>query len=272
MPVGAIIGGVGAIGSALIGSSATSDAANAQQQSSAAALAQNEQQFNRTQANEAPWLAAGGGALGRLSSLYALNPPSGAGTGTGTGTGTGAGGTGGSSANPAQASYDANAHGGLPANNPAVPPGADFYLSPDYNFTLNRGLSGLTAQGAAGSGTDNGATRKSEISFAGNLAAGQYQNYKNTLLNLAGLGGTANGQAATTGQENANANSTILTNQGNNLASSYLGQGGIAQKGLTDLAGQATQYLNGQSVDPISVGSINSVPLTNQPIAGLGGF
>lgn len=129
-----------------------------------------------------------------------------------------------------------NAAGGASTVNP----NASFYLSPDYNFQLSQGLGGLTAQGAATNGTNNGAQQKAEIAYAGNLASGEYQNYKNGLMSLAGLGTSANSTSAAAGQSNANSQSSILTNQGNNTASSYLGQGAIGSNLLTGLSSNLT--------------------------------
>lgn len=159
-----------------------------------------------------------------------------------------------------------------------VDPNADFYKSPDYNFQLSQGLGGLTAKGAATNGTDNGATRKAEIDYAGNLASGQYQNYKNGLLTLAGLGGSSAGTSGYLGQANANAQSagysnigSTLTSQGNATASSYLGQGAIAQKALTGLGSVAQQYLQPEALNPATIAPLNYTPLQSQPIASLGG-
>lgn len=73
----ALIGGglaaAGGIGSAIIGSNAAGDAAQAQTQSDQAAIAEQQREFNINQANFAPYLAAGTGALGQLDTLMGLN-------------------------------------------------------------------------------------------------------------------------------------------------------------------------------------------------------
>jgi hypothetical protein len=90
--VGGIIGAVGSIGSAVIGSNAASDAANAQIQAANLASQTELQMFNQTQANEAPYMAAGGNALAEL--MYGL------GIGSPTGTATPGGGTSGAPMQP----------------------------------------------------------------------------------------------------------------------------------------------------------------------------
>jgi hypothetical protein len=69
----AAISAIGAIGGGLISSGGASDAANAQQQSSQAAIAEQQREFDTTQANFAPYLKAGTGALSPLTTLLGLN-------------------------------------------------------------------------------------------------------------------------------------------------------------------------------------------------------
>ena len=66
----AIVAGVGAAGSlasGIIGSNAAGTAASQQEQGVQAGIAEQAREFNQTQANEAPWLQAGQGALSFLS-------------------------------------------------------------------------------------------------------------------------------------------------------------------------------------------------------------
>lgn len=64
MPVGAIIGGAAAIGSAVIGSRSARRAANAQVESTEAGIAEQRRQFDLTRSDFAPWRDAGGAAIG----------------------------------------------------------------------------------------------------------------------------------------------------------------------------------------------------------------
>src|SRR5215472_7003329 len=66
--IGAGVGAAGGIGSALIGSSAAKSAAETQAQSAEAAIAEQQREFDKQQANLAPWLAAGQGVLPLLTS------------------------------------------------------------------------------------------------------------------------------------------------------------------------------------------------------------
>jgi len=69
MPIGAIIGGVSALGSAIIGSRAANKAATAQIQSGDNAIAEQRRQYDQTRNDFAPWREAGGQAIGQLSSM-----------------------------------------------------------------------------------------------------------------------------------------------------------------------------------------------------------
>lgn len=218
----AAIGVAGSIGGSIISSNAAGKAANDQSASDNAAISQQQKEFNQEQANEAPYLQAGDGALGQLSTLYGLNAPS-------TAAGGAAGGT--------------NAAGGAST----VDPNASFYLSPDYNFTLTQGLKGLTAQGAATNGTDNGATDKAEIAYAGNLAAGQYDNYKSGLMSLAGLGSSAAGSVNSSTAGTSNSISSADQTQGSNSSSAALGQGASNAGTVSNATSIAQQFLNSQT-------------------------
>lgn len=71
--IAAGIGAAGAIGGGLLASSGASKAANAQTQSDAAAIAEQQREFNTIQGNFAPYLQAGTGALGGLGNLIGTN-------------------------------------------------------------------------------------------------------------------------------------------------------------------------------------------------------
>ena len=76
MPFGyaAAAGAVGSIGSALIGSSASSNAANQQVNEENQALALQKQQYATTQQNVQPYVSSGQNALQSLNQLLGLQP------------------------------------------------------------------------------------------------------------------------------------------------------------------------------------------------------
>lgn len=69
MPVGAIIGGVATLGSALLGSSSASKGANAQVQAAQMGIEESRRQYDQTRQDYAPWREAGGAAIGQLSDM-----------------------------------------------------------------------------------------------------------------------------------------------------------------------------------------------------------
>lgn len=215
--------GIGDAVSSGVNLAGTIYAADAQSAATDKALALNKNQFDTTQANLSPSFVASGGALGKLASLYGIKGDA-------------------PGSSPGAASFNANRD---------APGNADFYLSPDYNFRLEQGLKGITAKGAAGNGTDSGALRKAEIEYAGNQASGEYANYKNSLLSLAGLSVPTNSTSAAAGSANSNLSSQLLQNGGNNLASSYLAGGQIGGKIATDAAAYLSQP---QQVQPANFG------------------
>lgn len=207
MGLAAVVGGgiaaAGAIGGALINSGATSSAAKTEATSAANSTAVQQQEFGQTQANNAPFLATGTGALDQLATLY--NLPGGSGAST--------------------------------------DPNASFYQSPDYNFDLSQGIKGVDAGAAARGMLDSGATRKAEISYAGNLASGQFNSYATRLQGLAGIGQSAANMQSNAGQANANAITGINTAAADNTANLTLSSGNSTANALNSIAGQVQQTL-----------------------------
>lgn len=258
MGLGAAAIGVGA--AATIGSSVLAN--NAQQKGDQEAISQQQSQLAQEQSNEAPYLETGSGALGQLAGLYGISTPT-----TAAGNASSAGFSANSGA-PSAGGFT-NAAGG----SSTADPNASFYLSPDYNFTLTQGLKGLTASGAATNGTDNGATDKAEIAYAGNLASGQYDNYKAGLMSLAGMGGqsASNTNQSTAGTSNELADQS--NNQGNQ-ASQFLGSlgteaGKVITSSASSFAGPAEQPVSPAQAAAIS-GTDNSVANKGAPSGLLG--
>jgi hypothetical protein len=71
--VAAGIGAVGAIGGGLLASSGASKASNAQQKSDAAAIAEQQREYDTTRSDFAPYLGFGKSAMGPLGDLIGLN-------------------------------------------------------------------------------------------------------------------------------------------------------------------------------------------------------
>jgi hypothetical protein len=158
------------IGSSLIGSSASKSAAQSQQQAADAATAEQRRQFDITQANYAPWLAAGQGGLAALTQ------------GT-TGDGSLLAPYSGTYQTPApfsQAGYTAPApfsYGTFTA-----PTGVDESNDPGYAFRLQQGNQAIQRAAAAGGGAFSGGTLKALTQYGQDYASNEYQNVYNRAL------------------------------------------------------------------------------------------
>jgi hypothetical protein len=209
-------------------------------------------------AANAPYLQTGTSALTRLAQIYGLNQVD-------------------ANGNPTEAA--------LRGENPNLDPNASFYQSPDYQFRLSQGIKGTDAGAAARGMLDSGATRKAEIAYAGNLAAGEFGSYASRLAGLAGIGQTAvnTNAAGVTNYTNAitNANngygtaiSSAANNKSNNITgtgqqiananSGYATQYGNAQLGLgTDLANTGTSYGNNYATGATNFGNSYATSVQN---------
>ena len=253
-----VAGGIAALGvgtsaatglaSSLIGSSAAKTAAGDQEQASEAAIAEQEREFNTTQANEAPWLAAGTGALSQLTS------------------GTAPGGS-------LVAPYPGGAF--------TAPTGVDESNDPGYAFRLAQGDQAIQRGAAAGGGAFSGGTLKALTRYGQDYASNEYQNVYNRALtgyntnfnaynvsqgntynrlaSLAGMGQTATGQLGQLGQTNSSTLAQLITGSGNAQAAGTLGSASAINSGLNSLTSGTNNalnlYTNGQLLSYLTRGS-----------------
>jgi hypothetical protein len=98
-----------------------------------------------------------------------------------------------------------------------------FFTSPDYQFRQQEGTSAIDRSAAARGGVLSGNTIRAQTGYASNLAAGEYGNYVNRLLAMAGLGQTATNTAVSTGANYANNAAGIQQNIGDARASGVMG-------------------------------------------------
>lgn len=198
---------------------AATQAAQASQAATDAAVAEQRRQYDQSRQDQMPWLNTGRGALNVLGGLYGL-----------------------SSGGPAVQAYPTGQSGGSVAYGSLGDMGtaqygqaqtapaagsnmAGFFASPDYQFRLNEGARALTARNSALGIQDSGAAQRSAMSFGQNLASSEYGNWYNRLAALAGVGQTAANTTAQIGQNYANNYSNLVTNNAQNLASSYQQKG-----------------------------------------------
>lgn len=269
----AALGTAGAVAGSKAQSNAAKSAANASQQASDQSIAEQRRQYDLSRQDNAPWLAAGQGALSQLSRLYGLSAgvspqqgvtgsPSNSYLNTGviptqqsyalSGMGAGAPltDTPGEGIAPYEA-WAANQQYGAAtpvtqtpaqAQTPSAGTGAgsnmaSFFASPDYQFRQNEQMRALTARNASLGIQDSGAAQKAALQYSGNLASGEFNNYANRLAALAGVGQTAAAQNQNLGQNYAGAVGNILGNNAQNLASSYQQRGAANANLYGNIAG-----------------------------------
>ena len=218
-----LINGATGLAGALLSSNAAQNAANTQSAAAQQAIAQQQANFNTINAQQAPYRAAGYGALNQLASLGSGQTNTYDASGNVTGT----------VSNPSDyLTHQFNASD-LTAG-----------LAPNYNFMLQQGqMANQRAANASGGGLTGNALQGLQNytqNYAGNAYQNAFNNYQtqrsniyNTLAGIAGIGQT--GQTAT------NQAATNATN-----AATQLGVGSAAaQAGAT--TGSANAYTNALS-------------------------
>ena len=213
------------IGSSLFGAESSSDAAStaarASGEASAASIAEQRRQYDQTRADQAPYLAAGTGAVNRLAA------------------GVGYGGEFGA-ARPFDFQYNPN-------------------TDPGYAFRFSEGMKALDRSAAARGGLLSGPTLRGATRFGQDLATGSRQNafneyltgfnantgernaLYNRLAGVSGTGQTATGQIGAQGTNMAsnigNLNMTSAANTGN-AAMAAAGQRNSAFGGAANVLGR----------------------------------
>jgi hypothetical protein len=113
-----------------------------------------------------------------------------------------------------------------------------FFAAPDYEFRRTEGERGIGNSFAARGGAASGNALRALTEFNSGLASGEYGNYVNRLMSMAGMGQTATGSAISAGQNNANAQSVLQQNIGDARASGVMGTANT----LTDAWGNWQNY------------------------------
>lgn len=265
----AALGAAGSIAGSRAQSSAAKNAANASQQATDAAVAEQRRQYDLSRQDMAPWTTVGRSALTELAGLYGLNANPSGGANASTYAFLQAnpyaageiqkGQFGGPGNLDAAANWVRNEYGGDLANNGRVTANgyattgqvgqaqpvstvassamSPFFASPDYQFRQNEQMRALTARNAALGIQDSGAAQKAALQYSGNLASGEFNNYANRLSALAGVGQTAVQSQTAAGQNFANSYGNLLSNNAQNLGSSYAQQGANSANMWGNLAG-----------------------------------
>lgn len=188
-PAGAAIGG--ALGGGLDQSNAVNKAADAQKQGADAAIDENRRQFDITQGNQAPYLAAGKTALGTLATENDVP------------------------LDQSKIQLDPGYQFGLKQGQQAI----------DRQTAAAGGrISGAALKAAAQYGTDYATTGWGAAYNRENQAR---TDRLNRLAALAGIGQVSTNNVSTLGAQTANANSALMVAGGNNAGAATLAQGNI---------------------------------------------
>lgn len=117
-----------------------------------------------------------------------------------------------------------------------------FTASPGYQFRYNEGLRGIDRGAAARGLLHSGAAVKAEENFGQGLASSEFNNYSNTLQQIAGTGQTAANATVAAGANAANNITQAYGQAGNARASSYANTGSSINSGINNVL---FSYLNG---------------------------
>jgi hypothetical protein len=218
---GAVVAGVA---TAAIGATATTIAANKQagaiKSAANSSIQEQNNEYNQTRADQAPWRVTGGSALDQIAKLYGLDTVD-------------------ADGNVIKGSGKADFSG--------------FSASPDFQFNLEQGQDALNRSAAAHGGLLSGAAVKQGQQYATGLADQYFQNYVGNLEGVAGQGQAATNATQAAGTNMANQNSAATMSAGNARASAY-GTIGSTIAGSTNGLAQnymLYKYLNpGATYDP----------------------
>jgi hypothetical protein len=215
------------IGSAVIGAGsqaiAGGKAAKASKKAAAQQIAEARRQYDQDRADFAPWRETGTNALAKLASLYGVSRD-----GTTTA---------------------------------AAPDYSEFFASPGYQFRRGEGIKAIERSAASRGALKTGAAVKAIQRYGDGLASSEYDNYKNTLAGIAGVGQTATAQTSAAGNAASTNIINAIGNAGNARASSFANTGSAVNNGINNVL-QAYLFQKGG-------GFPGSVPKTQTP--GYGG-
>lgn len=264
----AIAGTVLTIGATAYGANRAGAAADAQAGAANQANRLTADQFQQTRADQAPWTAAGGGAMNRLSELFGLPSstasqfaasqpvtvgdsqlpggtqliPAGNGwydvklaDGTNVGVLQPGGANGRFVSNGAQ--IPASTSSATPAQTTAAAPNLNaFFTSPGYDFRRTEGMRGIENSAAARGGLQSGNALRALTDFNSNLASGEFGNYVNQLLGVAGMGQASSNTVANAGQNTAAQQSRNSLYAGESRASGIENQANVIGGGVNSLS------------------------------------
>jgi hypothetical protein len=140
-----------------------------------------------------------------------------------------------------------------------------FFTSPDYQFRQQEGLSALDRGAAARGGALSGNALRAGTEFSSNLASGEYNNYVQRLMQMAGMGQAATTQAGGAVQSGANAQAGAAIAGGDARASGIMGTTNSVVNGINN--GMSLYALSKYMQQPTSP---KAAPAGYYPTPGMG--
>jgi hypothetical protein len=165
-----------------------------------------QEEATRARAALSPWVAAGGGAIGKVTNLLGLGTLK----------------TDGGNYN----TYGLDPAGAKETQQQAL---ADFETSPGYQFRMDEGSKALDRSAASRGLLRSGAQQKAITAFGQGIASEEYGNYMDNLLAVSGLGG----QAASSGNNTA---ANLTGNAADNIFRGGVARGSAYSAGANALA------------------------------------
>jgi hypothetical protein len=165
-----------------------------------------QEEATRARAALSPWVAAGGGAIGKVTNLLGLGTLK----------------TDGGNYN----TYGLDPAGAKETQQQAL---ADFETSPGYQFRMDEGSKALDRSAASRGLLRSGAHQKAITAFGQGIASEEYGNYMDNLLAVSGLGG----QAASSGNNTA---ANLTGNAADNIFRGGVARGSAYSAGANALA------------------------------------
>lgn len=202
----AALGAAGTIGSAVISSNASNNAANATRDAANSANATQLQMYNQTRSDLAPFMSTGGSAISQLANIFGFGP----------------GGN------------------GTPNASAAMSALTQF---PGYQFGLQQGGQALDRSAASQGLLLSGAQLKAAQQYGTNYAMQQaWQPYISTLSDLGRLGESAAAGVGAAGTQTGQGIAQTTASAGAVNAGNAIAQGNILNSGLSQLGQQAQSW------------------------------
>lgn len=222
MVAAAIVGGavVGTVGSSMAAGAqadAAGDAAAVQAQAQREATAEQRRQYNQTREDLAPYRDTGNNALQQYAALSGIRY-----------------------GKPKTNEDQSN----MLSEEEMQEAREMFKSTPGYEFRMEEGIRARDRSAAAKGGLRGGGYGRELVRYGQGLASEEYNNYKNSLAALAGIGQTATNTGVAAGQNSANNISNLYMQGGSNQAAAINNAGAARASGYVGMANSISNGIN----------------------------